>query len=73
MLLDNRVAKRQVLVSPADVTVVNAMTMDGILLVVFVVGGQGGQNAPINSLEMVDILQIEGAQIAQALEAALVS
>ena len=43
------------------------MVVDGVLMVVFVVGSEN----VINSAEMINILQIEGARIAQALEDAL--
>ena len=57
------------MVSPSDVFVVEVMEIDGVLMVVFVVGNQ----AIIDSAEMVNILNIEGARIAQALQDALTS
>lgn len=55
------------MVSPSDVIVVDVMEIDGVIMIVFVVGSED----IINSAEMVNILRIEGARIAQELEDAL--
>ncbi len=57
------------MVSPSDVIVVDFMVIDGVLMVVFVVGSQ----TIINSAEMINILNIEGARIAQVLQDALMA
>lgn len=64
---NQRIAKRQAMISEKDIFVVDVMEIDGVLMVVFVVGDKD----IINSAEMVNILNIEGARIAQALQDAL--
>ena len=67
LLIDIQIAKRQIILSPNDVYVIDVMEADGVLMVVFVVGSE----SVINSAEMINILQIEGARIAQALQDSL--
>lgn len=67
--LDNQIAKRQVMLSPGDVIVVDVMDIDNVLMVVFVVGSE----TIFNSAEMIDIMQTVGPQIAQELQDALMS
>ena len=69
---DDQIAKRQAMVTPEDVIVIDAMEINGVLMVVIVVGGQNSENI-INSAEMVSILEAEGERIAQSLQSALVS
>ena len=53
-------------------TVLDSPTvMDGVLVVAFVVGGQGGQGSPISRTQMEAILQREGPNLARALSAAV--
>ena len=68
-----RLAKRQqALIRPEDVTVLDTPTvMNGVLIVGFVVGGQGGQGSPISSAQMEAILQREGPNLARAMNAAV--
>ena len=67
--LDNQIAKRQAMVSPGDVIVVDVMDIDNVLMVVFVVGSE----TVLESAEMINIMQTIGPQIAQELQDALMS
>lgn len=64
-IIDIQIAKRQTALTPSDVKVVDIMDMDSIVMVVFVVTNE---NLLINSVEMIDIMQIEGPRIAQDLQ-----
>ena len=63
--------KRQVppaQVSPDDVIIIEPLRMvNGELLVSFVVGGQGGQSAPVSGTDVANLLEEEGPSLAMVL------
>lgn len=64
--------RQQTIVTPSDITILDTpRTVEGVLLIEFVVGGKGGQPAPLTSTEMAALLQTQGPMLAMALSAAV--
>lgn len=67
-----RQASSPVPVSPDDVIVIDPLrNVNGELLVSFVVDGEGGQSTPVSGTVLVNLLQMDGPNLATALSNAV--